>query len=397
MNENKYTIGVFFDLKKAFDVCSHDILLMKLSKMGITGTAFSWFESYLSEHSQIVNINGNKSRSRKIKISVLQGSVLGPILFLCFINDLHSVTSLLTLMYADDTFSLESGDDLTELSNKINAEINKMAIWFRANKLAVNINKTKYMIFRSKGKKINPEPIIIYDENEPNHPHDNNLITVLERYHDNHPSSDCRSYKLLGIYLDEHLSLDAHVNHICNKLNRSLYCIKQAKHVIPANGLKSLYFALIHSYLTYCTLILNGITVQNRNRIEKVQKKAIRIMTGSAYNAHTSPLFLQHEILPFDKLVLQSQLSFMHAVEYKYAPPSFDNIWIKNSDREPAIMLRNANDYYLPLPRTETFKKSTYYSIPHAWNELAPEIKLQQNAITFKWALKAHLLESLAE
>ena len=137
--------------------------------------------------------------------------------------------------------------------------------------------------------------------------------------------------------------------------------------------------------------------MQNRNRIEKVQKKAIRIMTGSAYNAHTTPLFLQHEILPFDKLVLQSQLSFMHAVEYKYAPPSFENTWIKNSDREPAILLRNANDYYLPLPRTEAFKKSTYYSIPHAWNELAPEIKFQQNAITFKWALKAHLLESLAE
>ena len=290
MNENKYTIGVFFDLKKAFDVCSHDILLMKLNKMGITGTAYSWFESYLSERSQIVDINGIKSRSRKIKISVLQGSVLGPILFLCFINDLHSVTSLLTLMYADDTFSLESGDDLLELSTKINTEINKMAIWFRANKLAVNISKTKYMIFRSKGKKINPEPVIIYNENEPNHPHDDSLITVLERYHDNHASSDCRSYKLLGIYLDEHLSLDAHVNHICNKLNRSLYCIRQAKHVIPASGLKSLYFALIHSYLTYCTLIFNGITVQNKNRIEKVQKKAVRIMTETRI-MHTLRLY----------------------------------------------------------------------------------------------------------
>jgi hypothetical protein len=97
MNENKFTIGVFFDLKKAFDVCSHDILLMKLSKMGITGTALEWFKSYLSERSQVVDINGNISRLRKIKISVLQGSVLGPILFLCFINDLHNITSLLTL------------------------------------------------------------------------------------------------------------------------------------------------------------------------------------------------------------------------------------------------------------------------------------------------------------
>ena len=271
MNDNKYTIGVFFDLKKAFDVCSHDILLMKLNKMGITGIAYEWFKSYLSDRSQVVDINGSISRSRKIKISVLQGSVLGPILFLCFINDLHSITSLLTLMFADDTFSLESGDDIHELSNKVNTEINKMAVWFRVNKLAVNINKTKYMVFRMKGKKIDNLPDILYNENEPGRPDDNAPITVLERFHDNHPSPDCRSYKLLGIFLDEHLSLDSHVTHICSKLTRSLYCIKQAKHIIPPSGLKSLYFALIHSHLTYCTLILNSITSANKLRIEKVQ------------------------------------------------------------------------------------------------------------------------------
>jgi hypothetical protein len=345
MNDNKYTIGVFFDLKKAFDTCSHDILLMKLNKMGITGTAYSWFKSYLSERSQVVDINGNISRSRKIKISVLQGSVLGPILFLCFINDLYTSTSLFTLLFADDTFCLQSGEDLSELANSVNSEINKIAVWFRANKLAVNISKTKYIIFRMKGKKIENPPAIFYNSNEPNLPLDNSLISTLERYHDNHPSHDCRAYKFLGIFLDEHLTLDTHVNHICSKLTRSLYCIKQAKHIIPPSGLKSLYFALIHSHLTYCTLIYNSITASNRHKIEKVQKKAIRIMTNSAYNAHTKPLFNQHAILPFEKLILQSQLSFMHAIEYKYAPPSFSATWPKNQDREQAVNLRNANDY----------------------------------------------------
>jgi hypothetical protein len=192
-------------------------------------------------------------------------------------------------MFADDTFSLESGDDIQELSNKVNTEINKMAVWFRVNKLAVNKNKTKYMVFRMKRKKIDNLPDILYNENEPGRPDDNAPITVLERFHDNHPSPDCRSYKLLGIFLDEHLSLDSHVTHICSKLTRSLYCIKQAKHIIPPSGLKSLYFALIHSHLTYCTLILNSITSANKLRIEKVQKKAIRIMTVCAYNSHTVP------------------------------------------------------------------------------------------------------------
>jgi hypothetical protein len=120
MNKNKYSIGVFFDLKKAFDVCSLDILLMKLSKMGITGPALNWFKSYFSERSQCVDINSNISKSRKIKISILQGSILGPILFLCYINDLYTVTNLLTLMYADNTFTLDAGEDLNTLINTVN-------------------------------------------------------------------------------------------------------------------------------------------------------------------------------------------------------------------------------------------------------------------------------------
>ena len=151
-NENKFCLGVFFDLKKAFDVCSHEILLMKLSKMGIRGTALKWFKSYLSDRTQFVDINGTHSSNKAIKISILQGSILGPILFLCYINDLHLATDLFTLMFADDTFGAKSDENLTNLINSVNVEINKMAIWFRANKLAVNKSKTKYIIFKTKNK-----------------------------------------------------------------------------------------------------------------------------------------------------------------------------------------------------------------------------------------------------
>ena len=397
LNDNKYCIGVFFDLKKAFDVCSHDILLMKLSKMGVTGAALEWFKSYLSERSQLVDNNGNRSRLRKIKISILQGSILGPILFLCFINDLYRVTNLLTLMFADDTFTLNSNHDLNDLINDVNAEINKIAIWFRANRLAVNISKTKYIIFRMKGKNIGPNtPAVVFNENEQiTAPADPNLITTLERYHDDHPDTNCRAYKLLGIYLDEHLTLNSHTNHVVNKLSRSLYCIKQAKHIIPSKGLKSLYFALIHSHLTYCSSIMTCLTQKNRQKIIKIQKKAIRIVTNSSYNAHTNPLFKLHKILPYDLLIKQAQLTFMHSIEHKLAPASFDNTWIKNWEREPELNLRNANDFHLPQPRTETFKKNTFYSLPATWNSLTPFIKYQQNKLTFKWALKAHLLDEL--
>jgi hypothetical protein len=137
------------------------------------------------------------------------------------------------------------------------------------------------------------------------------------------------------------------------------------------------------------------LTQKNRQKIIKIQKKAIRIVTNSSYNAHTNPLFKLHKILPYDLLIKQAQLTFMHSIEHKLAPASFDNTWIKNWEREPELNLRNANDFHLPQPRTETFKKNTFYSLPATWNSLTPFIKYQQNKLTFKWALKAHLLDEL--
>ena len=187
---------MFFDLKKAFDECSHDILLMKLERMGIRGAALNWFKSYLQNRTQFVDINGVHSRERKIKISILQGSILGPILFLGYINDLYRITDLFTLMFADDTFSLKSDNDINRLIGLVNVEINKMAVWFHPNKLAVNKNKTKYMIFRTKGKKLDANiPDLVFDENEQNCPFNPNLVTTLERYHNDHPSNEGRSYK----------------------------------------------------------------------------------------------------------------------------------------------------------------------------------------------------------
>ena len=249
LNNNEFCIGVFFDLKKAFDVCSYDILIMKLQRIGINGVALKWFQSYLQNRMQFVDIDGNFSSDKKIKTCILQGSILGPILFLIYINDLFTVSKTLTLMFADDTFSLKAGTNLNILIDELNVDINKMAIWFKANKLAVNKNKTKYMIFHIKGKKLPAFSPIVYDENETNMPFNPDLVCPLERCHDKHQNKECRAYKLLGIFLDEHLSLDFHVKHLASKLNKSLYCIRAAKNNLNAKGLRSLYFALIHSHL----------------------------------------------------------------------------------------------------------------------------------------------------
>jgi hypothetical protein len=116
----KIAIGIFLDLKKAFDVCSHNILLRKLTKLGINGTPHKWFSSYLMNRTHKIDINGS---SKALDISVLQGSILGPILFLCYINDLHLCTSLFTTMFADDTACSDSDADLSTLINRANSEL----------------------------------------------------------------------------------------------------------------------------------------------------------------------------------------------------------------------------------------------------------------------------------
>ena len=223
LNEGNFCIGLFLDLRKAFDVCSHEILLMKLEKLGIKDKALEWFKSYLCNRVQHVDIEGNVSSPKNIDISVLQGSILGPILFLCYINDLPNATELLTFLFADDTSGLIFGKNLQELVQRMNSEINKLANWFRANKMAVNISKTKYIIFHTKGKRFTfNNNSIVYNENEIGKPQDPALVTPLERIYDAHPLPECRSYKLLGVHFDETLSFNLHAKLLCSKLSKKL-------------------------------------------------------------------------------------------------------------------------------------------------------------------------------
>jgi hypothetical protein len=300
-------------------------------------------------------------------------------------------------MFADDTFCVKSDQNLQNLVQYVNGEINKIAVWFRANKLAVNVSKTKYMIFRTTSKKIsNDIPDLVIDANEPNESPNPLLINTLERYHNNHVNKNCRAYKLLGIFLDEHLSLNQHVNYLCSKLSRSLYCIRQAKNLLTMNALKSLYYAFLHSHLTYCPIILSITSAKNKKQIETIQKKAIRIITHSKYNEHTAPLFKNLNVLPYPKLLTQGKVQFMHSVEYGYAPHSFNNIWVKNVNRQLNHDLRNNDQYNLPQIRLEQFRKIPLYSLPSEWNNLG-DLIYQNNKMLFKNLLREKLFDEITE
>jgi hypothetical protein len=393
LNDGNFCIGVFLDLKKAFDVCSHPILLKKLSKMGITGVTHRWFSNYLSGRSQKVEINGKLSDSLGLDISVIQGSTLGPLLFLCYINDFFTATTLFSVLFADDTTCLSKGKKLSELVPYVNQELQKIALWFKANKMAVNTAKTKYIIFRTQGKVINNnECTLLFNNNEPGQPEDPNQISTIDRIHNEGPES---SFKLLGVMIDEYLSFNAHISHVCAKVSKSLFCINRIKNFVNKATLKLLYYAMVHSHLSYCLNVYSCANTTNLQRLRIKQKEAVRIISNAGYRDHTKPLFLNQKILQFDDMVKFANLKFMHSYVHQRLPFSFNETWTFNRERNPNRQLRNANDLFIPAHNFATVKRFPLFTFPRLWNEESDR-KFIPSPFVYSKQLKAALLESFA-
>jgi hypothetical protein len=195
------------------------------SQLLIVIVCMSWFKNYVAGRSQYVDINGTKSDALNLEISVIQGSILGPILFLCYVNDFYSATTLFSVLFADDTIGLGNGKNLNELTSYVNGELKKIANWFRSNKMAVNTAKTKFIVFRTRGKRIDPRDCnLVFNTNEIGKIEDPNLIFEIKRIHN---EGDEQNYKALGILLDEYLSFDEHISYLCAKISKSLYCINR--------------------------------------------------------------------------------------------------------------------------------------------------------------------------
>jgi len=395
INSNKFCIGIFLDIKKAFDCVNREILFKKLYKLGIRGMALNWFQSYLSGRTQKCDINGKISDGLNIDIGVLQGSTLGPILFLCFINDFPSSTSLLSLLFADDTACLAADANLNNLFETVNSEIQKVATWFKANKLAVNVKKTKYLLFHTKQKKIDLGDLkILYDDNDLDSPPDPSKVTELGRITISNDDPQDRTYKYLGILLDEHLSFDQHINYLAAKLSKSLYFVSKVKNILPKKALLNLYYALIHPHFLYCSNIYSCTGLSNIRKLEVLQKKAVRIINHKKSNFPTKDLFLTNGILPLRDLILYNKACFMHSVYYNYSPPTFSESFICNPPGHDHD-LRQINNFHIPRPRIDWYKKMPLFDFPQTWNNLE-EAKLYRNRKTFQIMLKGRLIQSRA-
>ena len=396
VNKNEITVGVFCDLQKAFDTCSHSILLKKLEKIGIKNRELDWFKSYLTNRKQFVSINGKISEQLGINRGVPQGSILGPILFLIYINDLASCTSLFTLLFADDTNFLISGKNIDEIVPILNRELHKICYWFRANELSLHPEKTKFMIFTNNEKGIKWEELNIclnYNNLSENNP---DLIKKLGFINS---ESKTPAIKFLGVFLDPKLNFRFHIESIRKKISKSLFVIKSARNFLNENALKTLYYSMIHCHLQYCVQIWSCVSPAFLNPIILQQKKAIRLINNASYNAHTAPLFKLSKILPLDKIAQFSKLQVMFEFSKNMLPSSFSEMWCRNLDRPGFINLRNGNDFYVPFARLKSIENFPNICFPRLWNDIInvnPDfVDLEKSKKTFKTNLKEYLLENI--
>ena len=271
LNKKEHVIAIFCDLRKAFDTVNHNILIKKLKKIGILNKELEWFRSYLTGRKQSVCINGTCSNNVPIKMGVPQGSVLGPILFLIYINDLPLFNSLKNLLFADDTTLLASGKNINELFNHVNSEFYKVVTYFRSNGLSLHPEKTKFILFTNNNAVRLTDKQILVNYNNPGE-HDPSLIIPISRVMG---TDEDPAIKFLGLFIDPKLTYKYHASKICKKISSSLYFMRNAKNILDTKSMLALYYSLVQCHLIYGIQIWSLSNQGVINNLFKLQKKQL--------------------------------------------------------------------------------------------------------------------------
>ena len=372
LDQREVFVGVSLDFRKAFDTIDFTILLNKLFKYGVRGNTHKWFANYLLGRRHFVELNDVRSQAQEIQCGVPQGSILGPILFILYINDLPLSSDLLPIIYADDTNLFHSGKSIFDCIRDINIEMVKISDWITSNRLSLNIDKTNFIVF-NKSKITDTLPPVCINNN-----HIKRVNTI----------------KFLGVFIDDKLSWSQHIGHIRNKISKSIGMLSCARRNLNRDTLKKLYFAFIHPYLNYCLDVWGQCSRYHFQSLFKLQKRAMRVITFSNKIAHSAPLFESLEVLPLQSMYIMSVTLFMYKFYYRLLPPVIDEFFQHNTTIH-SHNTRQSTLLHVPIIRSQFSMHSIRFRGVLLWNQLPQFVNINELTFNqFKSTMRLRLLSN---
>lgn len=373
-DESLPSVAVMLDVSKAFDALNHEILLFKLDYAGIRGLALSWLTDYLQNRSQKVKFGRTLSDSLLTNTGVPQGSILGPILFSIFVNDIKSaITYSKVVQYADDTTIYNTGK-LPEIVNEMNCDLEALLGWFSANKLLLSSSKTSAILFA--------KPTF-------------DLTHLRDLQISGCPLKLDSTVKLLGIHLDSELIWSAHVNYVHGKLTSGLYALNRCKNFLSTATLKLMYYGVMHSYILYGVSLWGGTFKYLTNKLLISQNKAVRCIYRKPNTAKADPLFKRGGILKFSDLANIECMKIAYRFSQSQLPPNLASFFTPNNEIH-RHGTRGAGHPHFFRYKLQSFRSSFLFRAVSLWNELPHNIRSQPtwNRL-ISWCRRRYLSEYL--
>ena len=371
LDERNYVIGIFNDFKKAFDTVDHEIMLRKLDCYGIRGHANMFFRSYLINRRQFTVANGVQSDIGFVKCGVPQGSVLGPLFFLLYINDIYrAVGRNAVRLFADDTSLLSYGLNLNDVIIQAKELFDKLYHWCVANKLSINSDKTNFVLFHMKNKPVPND----FDSIRTNH------MTIRR----------VKIINYLGLVIDENLYWNAHADFVCASLVKYFGIFNHIKSFITSRIARQMYFAFINSRISYGIEVYGHCADEHLNKLQTLQNKLLKLMLKLDRRTSTNQLHRNLSLLKVSDIHTVSVLCFVNNCRAARCPGTFCNYYqVRQTERE----LRNKDHLDVPWARTDMGLSSCNIKGARLWNENFPAVNPHLFKKNFKTRVTKYFIE----
>ena len=367
INKGDTTLAAFIDLRKAFDTVNLSILIKKLEKAGIRDNMLRWCKNYLANRSQCTLANDVKSKLLPVTCGVPQGSVLGPLFFLVYVNDIEDALDTCGLkLYADDTVIYQSGVSKEEATNKLQYSLNIFTEWCSVNALTINAKKTKLMAFGSRSRVKKAKEVVVTLGNQ--------------------KLSQVPSFKYLGMILDSTLNFNHQISAVIRTVIHKLILLSKMKRYLKDDTALTIYKSMMMPYFDYADVIFDKAANKDIKKLQRLQNRCLRVCLGKerrfdSDRAHklTNTPFLRDR-------------RRAHIRNFMYIRKSRRDLL---NMREIRTRAHDAPLFDIKVPRCEAFKRSVGYAGALEWNNLTPDMRNIDSYLAFKYAQKKEMLRPL--